>query len=137
DRFEVGTSRHEMSTAMPRNRLSKQMSAGATQATDPQEPTFFVRYGGDTTSDPDVVSSLAAYERDFPARNPGYTKLRLDPGTHHGVTAVDWKFEYDSPEGRRRVGVHSCKLGCEQYSVYAYGLTGRWRATPSLTTPTH
>jgi hypothetical protein len=102
------------------------------QANDPAGTSRFLRYGGSPVATADVYGSHLEAEADFSATHDGFASLGLERTVVRGMSAVDWEFEYDAPEGRRHVrSVYWLAQGNE-YLVYASSPVLIWPDTQKI-----
>ncbi len=109
--------------------VTRSTGPGAMQATDPADPTRFVRYGGSPAPAVDLVRSHVDYERTFSASKPNFARKSLGTTRYHGVLAVDWEFQHDSSAGRRHVHSMYWRIDGIEYFLYATATTARWPET--------
>ncbi|MDQ3406424.1 MAG: hypothetical protein M3548_24025 [Actinomycetota bacterium] len=112
--------------------ITRSTGPGAMQATDPTDPTRFVRYGGAAAPPVDLVLSHVDYEGRFAAGKTGFTRLSLGTTTYHGVPAVDWEFQHDGTTGRRHVHSMYWRVNGVEYFLYAASNTDRWADTEAV-----
>ncbi|PPK64783.1 hypothetical protein CLV40_11721 [Actinokineospora auranticolor] len=110
-------------------KITRSGGPGAMQATDPDDPGRYVRYGGSAAPAAGIVESHVAYEKTFGSAKPNFTRLSLGTTTYHGTQAVDWEFEHDSPTGRRRAHSMYWRVGGIEYVLYASSTSARWSDT--------
>ncbi|HWM03574.1 MAG TPA: hypothetical protein VNP92_14670 [Actinophytocola sp.] len=124
-----------MTTMIPASWPTKRAKRpGSMQADDPVNPRRWIRYGGAPPEGPDTFAVHARYEKKFSADKVNFDSIRLAPTVVRGMSAVDWEFEYDAPEGRRHVrSVYWVAQGHE-YFVYASSLVPLWPDTQEILT---
>ncbi|MGQ0840469.1 hypothetical protein [Actinokineospora sp.] len=110
-------------------KVTRSTGPGAMQATDPADPTRFIRYGGAAAPDADLLMSHVDYDAAFSATKPGFRRISLGTTTYHGVRAVDWEFQYDTPQGKRHVHSMYWRVDGTEYFLYAAANTARWAET--------
>jgi hypothetical protein len=105
-----------------------QLRAGKTdiQATNPAEPTSFLRYGGSPSPATPLLTVLQASERGFPPGHPGYQLIALRPGKWRGYESVTWEFEFDADGGRKHANSVYWRVGGSDYVLYASALVSSW-----------
>lgn len=108
-----------------------------TQATDPTQPTSFLRYGGSPSPAQPLISLLRNTERDFSTRYPGYKLIALQPGTWRGHESVTWTFEFDTADGRKHVDSVYWRAGQNDYVLYASALVKNWPAMQQIYATAH
>ncbi|SDC51055.1 hypothetical protein [Actinokineospora iranica] len=109
--------------------VTRSSGPGAMQATDPADPTRFIRYGGAPAPAVDLVRSHVDYERAFAATRQRFQRLSLGTATYHGVQAVDWEFEHDTAAGRLHVHSMYWRVAGTEYFLYATSTVERWAET--------
>lgn len=96
------------------------------QATNPAEPTSFLRYGGS----PSPAESLLKIQQDaelaFRPRYAGYQLIALRPGKWRGHESVTWEFEFEADGGRKHVNSVYWRAGGTDYVLYASALVSSW-----------
>ncbi len=108
-----------------------------TQATDPTQPTSFLRYGGSPSPAQPLISVMQNTERDFRPRYPGYQLIALRPGTWRGHESVTWTFEFDTADGRKHVDSVYWRAGQNDYVLYASALVKNWPAMQQIYVTAH
>ncbi|WP_054050881.1 hypothetical protein [Alloactinosynnema sp. L-07] len=106
--------------------ITRAAGPGAMQATDPAEPSRQVRYGGAPAPAADLLQSHVDYEAVFSRSKAAFHRLSLGTTTYHGVTAVDWEFEHDTADARRRVHSMYWRIEGVEYFVYAAADADKW-----------
>ena len=106
--------------------------ASDAQATDPAEPTSFLRYGGSTSPNQPLIEVMRNAERGFSTRYRGYRLIGLRPGTWRQHESVSWEFEFDTPDGRKHVASVYWRAGGLDYVLYASALTTNWPAMKAI-----
>ncbi|SER39495.1 hypothetical protein SAMN04487818_103136 [Actinokineospora terrae] len=112
--------------------ITRSTGPGAMQATDPADPTRYVRYGGSAAPATDLVATHVDYEQRFAEAHRGFQRFSLGTTTYHDVPAVDWEFEHDSAAGRRRAHSMYWRIAGTEYFLYASSTTNRWSDTKSI-----
>ncbi|WP_018685654.1 hypothetical protein [Actinokineospora enzanensis] len=120
-------------TTIPAGWTVKRSSGpGAMQATDPADPNRYVRYGGAAMPAAGLVESHVEYERTYASAHPNFTRQSLGTTTYHGVQALDWEFEHDSPAGRRHAHSMYWRIDGVEYFVYASSTVDSWPETETI-----
>ncbi|GLZ39113.1 hypothetical protein Acsp05_27370 [Actinokineospora sp. NBRC 105648] len=109
--------------------VTRSSGPGAMQATDPADPNRYVRYGGAPVPSTDLVESHVDYERTYSATRKNFLRYSLGTTTYHGVQALDWDFEHDVPDGKRRAHSMYWRVNGIEYFLYASSTTPRWPET--------
>ncbi|WP_436491763.1 hypothetical protein [Actinokineospora sp. HUAS TT18] len=109
--------------------ITRASGPGAMQATDPEDPSRQVRYGGAPAPANALLQSHVDYEATFSRTKAAFHRLSLGTTTYHGVTAVDWEFEHDTADARRRVHSMYWRVDGVEYFIYAASNTDRWAET--------
>ncbi|MFI9450088.1 hypothetical protein [Amycolatopsis sp. NPDC052450] len=111
-----------LETVIPRGWPTKTLSEpGSEQATDPADDRRIIKFGG---APPSGSTNILDYHLDYErkvAKRPGYVLHALTPTSVRDHDAVDWRFEWNAPEGRRHVRVVYWRTGGIEYFVYAHG----------------
>jgi hypothetical protein len=105
-----------------------------TQATDPTQPTSFLRYGGSASPAQPLITLMRTTERNFSKQYPGYQLIALRPHTWRQHEAVTWTFEFDTAAGRKHVDSVYWRAGQNDYVVYASALLKNWPAMQQIYT---
>ncbi|GAA1603391.1 hypothetical protein GCM10009789_66740 [Kribbella sancticallisti] len=98
----------------------------STQATDPAEPTSFLRYGGSPSPSRPLFDVQKDGEAEFITRYPSYQRVALTPGKWRGHESVTWEFEFDAEGGRKHVNSVYWRSGGVDYVLYASALVTTW-----------
>jgi len=109
--------------------ITRASGPGAMQATDPAEPSRQVRYGGAPAPPTDLLQSHVDYESVFSRSKAAFHRLSLGTTTYHGVTAVDWEFEHDTADSRRRAHSMYWRVDGFEYFIYAASDADKWAQT--------
>ncbi|WP_405063501.1 hypothetical protein OG474_18150 [Kribbella sp. NBC_01505] len=96
------------------------------QATDPAQPTSFLRYGGSPSPAQPLIDVMRNAERNFSTQYPGYKLITLQPNTWREHEAVNWTFEFDTADGRKHVDSVYWRAGQNDYVIYASALAKNW-----------
>ncbi|WP_285610484.1 hypothetical protein [Actinokineospora globicatena] len=112
--------------------ITRSSGPGAMQATDPDDPGRYVRYGGAPAPAEDLVASHVDYELRFAGAHRGFQRHSLGTATYHDVAALDWEFEHDSAAGRRRAHSLYWRIGGTEYFLYASAPAARWSETKPI-----
>ncbi|GAA2961116.1 hypothetical protein [Actinokineospora diospyrosa] len=112
--------------------ITRSSGPGAMQATDPTDPTRYVRYGGSAAPAQDLVDAHVDYELRFAEAHRGFQRLSLGTTTYHKVPALDWEFEHDSAAGRRHAHSMYWRVGGTEYFLYASSQAARWSETAPI-----
>lgn len=107
------------------------------QATDPAQPTSFLRYGGSASPAQPLITVMRTTERNFSTQYPGYKLIALRPETWRGHESVAWTFEFDTADGRKHVDSVYWRAGQNDYVVYASALLTNWPAMQQIYTTAH
>ncbi|GAA4441273.1 hypothetical protein ACFQV2_30980 [Actinokineospora soli] len=112
--------------------ITRSTGPGSVQATDPDDPDRFVRYGGAPSPAEGLNESHVDYAKQFAASKPGYTSIRLDALSYRGVPAVEWEFAHDAPGGRRHAKSLYWRVDGTEFFIYAASSTDRWSETEPI-----
>lgn len=112
--------------------ITRSTGPGAMQATDPADPTRFVRYGGSRQQGSDLLASHVDYERRFARDKPDFRRVGMAAVDHRGAPAVEWEFEHGSPEGVRRARSLYWRVNGVEHFVYAASLVEHWPQTEGI-----
>ncbi|MET7281896.1 hypothetical protein ABZS29_26930 [Kribbella sp. NPDC005582] len=104
------------------------------QATDPAQPTSFLRYGGSPSPSQPLIDVMRNAERNFSTQYPGYKLIALQPGTWREHESVTWTFEFDTAAGRKHVDSTYWRAGQDDYVLYASALVTNWPAMQEIYT---
>ncbi|GAA1720414.1 hypothetical protein GCM10009745_81910 [Kribbella yunnanensis] len=108
-----------------------------TQATDPAEPTSFLRYGGSPSPSQPLIDVMRNAERNFSTQYPGYKLIALRPESWREHESVTWTFEFDTADGRKHVDSVYWRAGQNDYVLYASALAKNWPAMQEIYTTAH
>jgi hypothetical protein len=124
-----------ITTLIPVSWPTKQASGPASmQADDPNDPSRWLRFGGAPTTETDTFETHVEQDLDFVASKSNYVSIRLERTVVRGMSAVDWEFEHDVPEGRRHVRAVFWLAQGREYFVYASSLVPLWPKTREILT---
>jgi hypothetical protein len=98
----------------------------AIQATNPAEPTSFLRYGGSPSPAEPLLAVQQAAERAFRPTYAGYQLIALTPGKWRGHESVTWEFEFEAAGGRKHVNSTYWRAAGVDYVLYASALVTSW-----------
>ncbi|WP_157440550.1 hypothetical protein [Actinokineospora inagensis] len=112
--------------------VTRSTGPGAMQATDPDDPTRYIRYGGSPASTTDLVASHVDYEATYAKAHPGFERRSLGTTTYHNVRAVDWEFEHPTTIGRRHAHSMYWRVDGTEYFLYASSTVDRWPDTKPI-----
>jgi hypothetical protein len=99
---------------------------GADQATDPDNATHYVKYGGSAAPTAGIESSHARYENGFAARTDGYRRIALASASYDGHAAVEWEFEHRDATGVRHVRSLYWRSDGKEYFLLAAAPAAQW-----------
>ncbi|TCO47800.1 hypothetical protein EV646_105357 [Kribbella antiqua] len=106
----------------------------AMQATNPAQPTSFLRYGGSASPPGSLLAIQTQGERGFAGKYPGYQRLALTPGKWRGHESVTWEFEFNTAAGRKHVNSIYWRVGRVDYVLYASSLVTNWPTMKAIYT---
>jgi hypothetical protein len=133
DEYRHVTGPGGMTTLIPSTwPTSPSTGPGAMQADDPTGTTVYLRYGGSPSPVTDAYDTHVEYERQVAASKDGYTPLRLERTTVRGMSAVDWEFQHDAPDGRRHVRSLYWLARGNEYFVLASAPVELWPETQTV-----
>ncbi|NUT53081.1 MAG: hypothetical protein HOV94_38210, partial [Saccharothrix sp.] len=135
----VGFARHTgpagLVTVLPSSfTVSEGANAGTAVAKDQRDPEVEVRFGGAAPEGyGGLFETIAEAARGTAAARPGYRQLALARTGHGGRDAVDWEFEYETPQGEpRRSRSHYWRSGGIEYVLLAQAPPQRWAEASRL-----
>ncbi|MEU4192817.1 hypothetical protein AB0E69_13020 [Kribbella sp. NPDC026611] len=124
-----------ITTKIPATWPAKVRSTGTdAQATNPTQPTSFLRYGGSPAPGQPLIDLMRTTERSFSTKYPGYQLIGLTPGTWRTHESVSWTFEFDTADGRKHVESVYWRAGSTDYVLYASSLLTNWPAMKAIYT---
>jgi hypothetical protein len=126
--FQAASAPGGLTTLVPSGWPAKPQANRSTamQATDPAQPTSFLRYGGSASPPGSLLAIQKQAERGFAGKYPGYQLLALTPGKWRGHESVTWEFEFNTASGRKHVNSIYWRIGRVDYVLYASSLVTNW-----------
>ncbi|WP_158849382.1 hypothetical protein [Saccharothrix deserti] len=107
-------------------------STGTVTARNQLDDDVEVRFGGAAPEPYGLFETISRHARDA-AGKPGYRELALERTEHGNRDAVDWEFEYATPDGEtRRSRSHHWRVGGIEYVLLVAAPPNRWYEASQL-----
>jgi hypothetical protein len=99
---------------------------GGMLATDPADPSRYVRYGGSPAAKQSMELAHVKQEREFAKRSTGYRQINHSKARYGGHEAIEW--EYEHQVGRQAVHVRALywRVRDTEYHLLAAAPAAAW-----------
>jgi hypothetical protein len=101
--------------------------SGVVQASDPDDPSYFVRYGNEPNPGMPLLRAIELAEHTTPTIRDGYRRLALESVSFDGAAqAVNWEFTFDADGVTRHADGMFWRLDGVEYLIYASAPDSEW-----------